>query len=169
MEDETLTGDAGVGDHGERVVGGFAHVHDQWLADVPCRPDVGAQTRLLQRDVLGAVVVIKAGFADCDDQRIGRQSGQLRLVRFAITDLIGVYAHGCRDLPVAGSQLAHDRRVAQAHAHAQEMLDADLCGLGEQRVDPLQRGVDQVKVAVGIDQHAYMVCVWRSLLSAPAR
>jgi hypothetical protein len=130
---------------------------------------MGAQARLLQGDVLGPVVVVEAGFADGDDQRIGRQTGQPGDIRLVVTDLIGVHANRGGHLRIARGQRAHDRRVAKAHAHAQEVPDANCGRLRQQGLDPLQRGIDQVQVAMGIDQHAHIVCVWRSLVSAPAR
>jgi hypothetical protein len=134
-------------------------VHDQRFADLARGADVGTKTRLLQVGVLGAVVIVETGFTDGNDQRVPRQCGQLLHRRLDAVGLVRVHAHRGRDLRVPCCQAAHHRRVGQAHAHAQQMPDILRRGIPEQGVDGGQIGINQVQVAVRIDQHGYMVWV----------
>jgi len=108
--------------------------------------------------------IVEARFAYANDFIVARGAGD-PIERNCATCTLRMNSRACPDIPMQRCD-AHDRVVSPfVHTDAQKRFNP-------QRTRRRQPGVGVIEViqmAVRVDQHAYMVCVWRSDCSAPAR
>ncbi len=91
---------------------------NQGFAGGPGGTDVGAKTLALPFQVALQPVVVKAGFADCDDPGVLRQAHQFVHARFRRVFIIRVDADRCIDLWIFLRQVKYLWKVGKINRNA---------------------------------------------------